>query len=1415
MLNWQSRSVKFLTLFALLGVASYFGNRAHLPILFGLNFQIGSIFVLLALQWLSPVWGVVLAAIASGLAYLFSDSPWVAIIFIAEATFVGWRLQRSRNDLILADSLYWLLVGIPSSGLLYSQIPGIAWETLVTLTLVRACNGIFNAAVASVLARILPFETLAVLKGESNDTEIASSPYLQKPIFNFLFAGVCFPILAFAAVASWQSAWMLEAQTQTRLAAAGTALERDALAWFDARQDAIDAMTRHANSSGGIASGDRRESACLTAAEIDTVDGIGIDRALVVPPSTPAPTGGKVCSRVDPSELAQLLQRQALAWDVEVDLLDAKGRDILLSGASASIAASAEPASEPPYSLAFKALSPTYTHSLGDRLPGQLRVRPSAASQQAAIALLEKNYSRQLLAILAIWGLALAVAERLNRRLAAPSQEPLFRARAASDGPIPAAVASNHTELAPFQTQSKHRQSDAHCAAPIGAVDVRVGLPALALQGGDAARWRAFADALPACIAYIDADCHYRFANRTHKIWFGLEPTAMEGRCPQQVFNESAAAAYLPYLNRALQGELVQFETQMGDRAVSVILTPDLDGDGAIVGCYALTTDISNLKYVVTQAQQARDFLQATLDALPVAISVKDVRFDCCGKYLFWNQASEDLFAISAGHAVGRTDGHLFPAARVKTIAASESEALACKQPTEMQFEDVDRATSEPRTLRILNIPLLDAENRPQYLLSYTEDVTPRLRAEMMQRERDRYWENLIGATTDALLVICNAGQICFHNPAAERLFGRSAAELKNYEFGRVLPSKKREFTEIEILQPDGRFVFAQMRVADIDWEGKPALLASLTDVTERHAAEVALRRREANYRGLVDNLDAGVAVFAPDTSIMLCNAKTCELFDLPAAELLGKRLEELSRHWYREDGTPLLPEDYPVNQVLQQGVPLRQFVFGISHERGDRTWVLANAFPEFDQEQQLQQIVVTFTDISSLKQAETRLRHAALHDSLTGLPNRTLLVERLDRALKHAHRHSDYWFAVLFIDLDRFKTINDSLGHQVGDLLLLEVAHCLQSIVRANDTVCRLGGDEFVVLLDGVCDAREVSYIAERIQESLQGLRQIDGCEIATSASIGIALSQTTYTSADEMLRDADTAMYRAKASGRARSEIFDRVMHEQVLERFQLETSLRRALERDEFVLNYQPIVSYQDRQILGFEALVRWQHPELGYLSPGKFIPIAEETGLIVPLGLWVLETACRCLRDWQDRFPEATATLKMGVNVSARQLQERDFLATIDRTLFDVELPPQCLNIEVTEGSLLGDVDRTIDTLRALRQRRVGVSIDDFGTGYSSLSYLKRFPIDTLKIDRSFVDGLGTFAEDERIVEAIVTLARTFGLGVVAEGVETELQLARIEAMGCRAIQGNWFASPLDARAAEELLVACNQPAGKPC
>ncbi len=439
-----------------------------------------------------------------------------------------------------------------------------------------------------------------------------------------------------------------------------------------------------------------------------------------------------------------------------------------------------------------------------------------------------------------------------------------------------------------------------------------------------------------------------------------------------------------------------------------------------------------------------------------------------------------------------------------------------------------------------------------------------------------------------------------------------------------------------------------------------------------------------------------------------------------------------------------------------------------------------------------------------SLEVALEKLRYQALHDALTGLPNRTLFTERLDQAMARAKCYPDQLFAVLFIDLDRFKVINDSLGHLVGDQLLVQIAHILQRHVRASDTVARLGGDEFVILLEHISDLHEAIQVIERIQDDIKSPFTLMGHTVFTTASLGIALASPTYTRSEDMLRDADNAMYRAKAQGQASTyAIFNPAMHQSAIQLFELETSLRQALDRQEFILHYQPIVSLATRQLLGFEALVRWVHPQRGLVSPGEFISLAEETGLIIPLSEWVVEEACRQMADWCRRLLSANG-LKISVNVAAAQFESPRFFEQINAVLSRTSLPPNNLSLEVTESLLLTNVERVLSTLSNLQLRGVKVSIDDFGTGYSSLSYLKQFPINTLKIDQSFVENIDIDHDDVSIVKAIIQIAQSLGMAVIAEGVETEFQFNRLEQLGCDAIQGYWIAPPLTADEAEAFI-----------
>jgi diguanylate cyclase (GGDEF)-like protein len=441
--------------------------------------------------------------------------------------------------------------------------------------------------------------------------------------------------------------------------------------------------------------------------------------------------------------------------------------------------------------------------------------------------------------------------------------------------------------------------------------------------------------------------------------------------------------------------------------------------------------------------------------------------------------------------------------------------------------------------------------------------------------------------------------------------------------------------------------------------------------------------------------------------------------------------------------------------------------------------------------------------EINEHKQTQQKLLHHALHDALTGLPNRTLFMEHLQKALQRNTRNNNYLFAVLFIDLDRFKIINDSWGHVVGDRLLIAISRILKGCSRGVDTVARLSGDEFTILLEDLQDFQDAIAIAERLLDKLTAPIHLDECKVYTGASIGIVLGSTTYQNAVELLRDADIAMYRAKALGKGRYAIFDREMYAQTLHLSQVEINLRYALERQEFLLHYQPIVSLTTGQITGFEALVRWQHPQTGLIYPGDFIAIAEETGLIVPIGEWILREACQQLRTWQQKFPKASF-LQISVNLSSRQIKQFDFVNKLAKILVDTGLNGQNLRLELTETMLMDRGEKTIELLTQLKEQKIQLSIDDFGTGYSSLSYLHRFPIDALKIDRSFVSRLDAEGENCEIVKTIITLAHSLRIKAIAEGVETSHQLAELKNLGCDEAQGYFFAKPINSQLAESLV-----------
>ncbi len=479
------------------------------------------------------------------------------------------------------------------------------------------------------------------------------------------------------------------------------------------------------------------------------------------------------------------------------------------------------------------------------------------------------------------------------------------------------------------------------------------------------------------------------------------------------------------------------------------------------------------------------------------------------------------------------------------------------------------------------------------------------------------------------------------------------------------------------------------------------------------------------------------------------------------------------------------------------------QTEYRILKSDGEYRWLLARGLAVRDQNGVAVRIAGSITDITDRKATEQKLAHDAIHDVLTGLPNRKFLMDRLSRSLARKNHSKGSNFAVLFIDLDKFKVINDTLGHQAGDELLIKVAKKLSLIVRPSDMVVRLGGDEFVILLENIKDEKQVLRVAERINKELKKPLRIFGKWAYISASIGIALSTGGYDDPDNFVRDADIAMYCAKLKGRGGYEVFNKEMHLGAISNLQLQNDLRNALENNELLLNYQPIMSLENNQIVGFEALIRWQHPIRGMVMPNDFIPIAEETRLILPIGNWVLHESCRQMKEWQKEFP-ATENFVMNVNLSPLQIEQEDLIEQVAKVLRETELSSDCLKLEITESVLMKNTERSIKTVSGLREMGVKVSIDDFGTGYSSLSYLHNFSFDTLKVDRSFINLIGSEKDKTEIIQTIITLALSLGIDVVAEGVETLEQLEFLKAHNCNYGQGYYYSKPVNSLTATQMI-----------
>ena len=572
--------------------------------------------------------------------------------------------------------------------------------------------------------------------------------------------------------------------------------------------------------------------------------------------------------------------------------------------------------------------------------------------------------------------------------------------------------------------------------------------------------------------------------------------------------------------------------------------------------------------------------------------------------------------------------------------------------------------------------------------------------------------------------------------------------------------------------------------------------LGTNTDVDEQVRADAALRASESRYRTLLEHMGEGLAQVNNDSVVEFVNDRFCEMTGYSMDELLGKKISDFL--YGIEDVNILKARD----QRLLDGIA-EHYELGLKRKTGERLWVLVGGAPTFNEDGAIIGSMGVFTDITERKIAEDKLMHDAFHDALTGLANRALFIDHLRLRIERAKRERNAVFGVLFLDFDRFKVINDSLGHAEGDKLLIAVAQRLESTLRSSDLIVRLGGDEFTMLLNELDDAAHASQIAERIQDLFSVPFALDSGDVFMSASIGIAIGTDGSVSAQDMLRNADIAMYRAKAKGKARHQVFDQAMHDEALNQLQIETDLRQALGRNEFRMHYQPIFNLQTRRIVGFEALIRWCHPKRGMVSPAEFVPIVEENGLIIPLGRWILFESCRQMREWLDNYP-AAKDLTMSVNLSVKQFSQTDLAEQVMANLVATRLDPRFLKLEITESHVMENGEAAVKMMNRLRALGTEISLDDFGTGYSSLSYLHRLPVTNLKIDRSFVNQMVTGDENSKLVSTIITLAHNMNIQVTAEGIETADQLVQLRELNCELGQGYYFSKPLESDAATEII-----------
>ncbi len=799
------------------------------------------------------------------------------------------------------------------------------------------------------------------------------------------------------------------------------------------------------------------------------------------------------------------------------------------------------------------------------------------------------------------------------------------------------------------------------------------------------------------------------------------------------------------------------------------------------------------------QAQEA--FSESELRFRALAESAPDaiLTVDPAGSLLFANRAAEGLFGWPVAALLGRPVTTLLPAYEPLPVRAGEDGAPA-------RFR-ADGLHAAGRTLALeLSRAELPREGKPLTAIFLRHAGDPGEAAAELQESENRFRRAAM-MSADLILEQEHGTDRLSWFGDVDRVLGYAAGEFPRTveawertihaeDRARVLAAVARHFESGEPFFEDYR---VQRRDgAVVHWhhtgtllpgsEGRPVrFLGAVTDVSSRRQVEEALQLSERRYRALFERNLAGVYRSTIEGRFLDCNESFARIFGYASREEVLRR-GALDFYVKPED------REAPLAKLLERQ-SLTNHELCLKRKDGSLVWVLQNENLVEGPDGRLSVIEGTTIDITERKRAEEQVKHLAFHDPLTNLPNRLLFNDRLTLAVAQAHRHNQR-LAVLFLDLDRFKVINDSLGHSVGDELLRQIAERIQEYVREGDTVARLGGDEFTLLVPGITAEEDAAKIAHKICDAIHDPFWIDGRELFVTTSLGVSVYPADGHDAETLVRNADSAMYRAKEQGRDNYQLYTPAMNAKAVERLSLESRLRQAVANDELELHFQPFIDLRTAELLGAEALIRWRHPELGLIPPGEFIPIAELSGLIVPIGEWVLRTACAEARKWHAK---GFGRLTVSVNLSSRQFQQTDLVSQVTHALEETGLEPDKLDLEITESNAMQNAEHSINTLWGLKKQGVRISMDDFGTGYSSLNYLKRFPIDRIKLDQSFVRDLPTDKDDAAIAMAVIAMGRSLELVVIAEGVETEEQLAFLKGHECDQLQGFLLSHPLPAEA----------------